>query len=103
MENGEPLSVLLIEIDHFKKFNNRPGRLPGTIFASVLKQAVIGGILPLISRIGEHVGDIVRLIPKHDLERARLIQEARAIYERIFPPEKLVSERRGGRPLPPSG
>ena len=44
--------------------------------------------------IGEHVGEVVRLIPKPDLERARLIQEARAIYERIFPTEKPASERR---------
>jgi hypothetical protein len=41
------------------------------------------------------VGEVVRLIPKPDLERARLIQEARAIYERIFPTEKPANERRG--------
>jgi len=40
------------------------------------------------------VGEVIRLIPKPDLERARLIQEARAIYERIFPTEKPASERR---------
>lgn len=34
---------------------------------------------------GEHVGEIVRLIPKSELERARLIREARAIYDSIFP------------------
>jgi hypothetical protein len=32
------------------------------------------------------VGDIVRLVPKSELERARLIAEARAIYDSIFPP-----------------
>ena len=35
---------------------------------------------------GEHVGEIVRFIPKSELERARLIQQARAIYDSIFPP-----------------
>jgi len=35
---------------------------------------------------GEHVGEIVRLVPKSELERARLIAEARAIYDSIFPP-----------------
>lgn len=35
---------------------------------------------------GEHVGEIVRFIPKSELERARLIREARAIYDSIFPP-----------------
>jgi hypothetical protein len=38
------------------------------------------------SSAGEHVGDIVRFIPKSELERARLIAEARAIYDSIFPP-----------------
>ena len=32
------------------------------------------------------MGEIVRFIPKSELERARLIQEARAIYDSIFPP-----------------
>jgi hypothetical protein len=34
------------------------------------------------------MGEVVQFIPKRDLERARLIQEARAIYEGIFPTEK---------------
>ena len=33
------------------------------------------------------MGEVVQFIPKRDLERARLIQEARAIYESIFPSE----------------
>jgi len=32
------------------------------------------------------VGDVVRFVPKSELERARLIAEARAIYDSIFPP-----------------
>ena len=32
------------------------------------------------------MGEIVRFIPKSELERARLIREARAIYDSIFPP-----------------
>ena len=42
------------------------------------------------------MGEVVQFIPKRDLERARLIQEARAIYEGIFPTEKSASgeERR---------
>jgi hypothetical protein len=31
------------------------------------------------------VGEVVRFVPKSELERARLIGEARAIYESIFP------------------
>jgi hypothetical protein len=32
------------------------------------------------------VGDVVQFVPKSELERARLIREARAIYDSIFPP-----------------
>jgi len=40
------------------------------------------------------MGEIVRFIPKSELERARLIREARAIYESIFPSADSVGERR---------
>jgi hypothetical protein len=47
-----------------------------------------------ISNLGEQMGEVVQFIPKRDLERARLIQEARAIYERIFPTEGPASLQR---------
>ena len=31
------------------------------------------------------VGEVIRFVPKSELERARLIREARAIYESVFP------------------
>jgi hypothetical protein len=31
------------------------------------------------------MGEVVQFVRKRDLERARLIREARAIYESIFP------------------
>ena len=34
------------------------------------------------------MGEVVQFIPKRELDRARLIREARAIYEGIFPTEK---------------
>ncbi|MEZ2143721.1 hypothetical protein AAE026_15775 [Bradyrhizobium sp. DN5] len=37
------------------------------------------------------MGDIVRFVPKSELERDRLIREARAIYDSIFPP--VASDR----------
>jgi len=45
----------------------------------------LGGISDQPS-VGEAVGDIIRFVPKSELERARLIREARAIYDSIFPP-----------------
>ena len=40
------------------------------------------------------MGEVVQFIPKHELDRARLIQEARAIYEGIFPTEKVPRDLR---------
>ena len=34
------------------------------------------------------MAEIIQFIPKRDLDRARLVQEARAIYESVFPTEK---------------
>jgi hypothetical protein len=39
------------------------------------------------------MGEIIRFVPKSDRERARLIREARATYDGIFPPADLVSEK----------
>ena len=32
------------------------------------------------------MGEVIRFVPKSELERARLIRQARAIYDSIFPP-----------------
>ena len=34
------------------------------------------------------MGEVIQFVPKRELERARLIREARAIYESVFPTEK---------------
>ena len=40
------------------------------------------------------MGEVIRFIPKSELERIRLIREARAIYDSIFPPSDSVREQR---------
>jgi hypothetical protein len=44
------------------------------------------------------MGEVIRFIPKSELERARLVREARAIYESIFPPAASISEQRDIKP-----
>jgi hypothetical protein len=39
------------------------------------------------------MGDVIRFITKAERDRARLIREARAIYDRIFPPTGPISEQ----------
>lgn len=34
------------------------------------------------------MGDVVRFVPMSELERARLVREARAIYQSVFPDDK---------------
>ncbi|WP_456624061.1 MULTISPECIES: hypothetical protein [unclassified Bradyrhizobium] len=42
------------------------------------------------------MSDVVRFVPKSELERARLIREARAIYDSIFPPAAPDRVRQDG-------
>ena len=44
------------------------------------------------------MGEIIRFVPKSERERARLIREARAIYDSIFPPGDPVSPQRDSAP-----
>jgi hypothetical protein len=39
------------------------------------------------------MGEVIRFVPKSERERARLIQEARAIYDSVFPPSDPVHEQ----------
>ncbi len=45
------------------------------------------------------MGEIIRFVPKSERERARLIGEARAIYDRIFPPADPVSKQQDKAPV----
>ena len=38
------------------------------------------------------MGEVIRFVPKSERERLRLIREARANYDSIFPPADPVSE-----------
>jgi hypothetical protein len=37
------------------------------------------------------MGEVIRFLPKSERERVRLIREARAIYDSVFPPADPVS------------
>jgi len=42
------------------------------------------------------MGKVIRFVSKADSERARLIREARAMYNSVFPPVELMSEKDRG-------
>jgi hypothetical protein len=39
------------------------------------------------------MGEVIQFVPKAERERQRLIREARAMYEHVFPPTDQASER----------
>jgi hypothetical protein len=41
------------------------------------------------------MGEVVRFIPKSERERTRLIREARAIYDSVFPQAEPASDQWG--------
>jgi hypothetical protein len=47
---------------------------------------------------GTNMGEVIRFIPKSERERVRLIREARAIYDGIFPPADPEDEQRHKAP-----
>lgn len=42
------------------------------------------------------MGQVIQFVSKSERERIRLIQEARAIYDSIFPPADADGEQSGG-------
>ena len=45
------------------------------------------------------MGEVIRFVSKSERERDRLIREARAIYDSIFPPADPVTERQDNAPI----
>ncbi len=45
------------------------------------------------------MGEVIRFVSKSERERARLIREARAIYNSVFPPADPVSEQQNKAPV----
>ena len=45
------------------------------------------------------MGEVIRFIPKAERERLRLIREARANYDSVFPPANSANERRDNTPI----
>jgi len=113
MEKGEPFSTLLIDVDHFKRFNDEFGHEVGDqvlkLIAKVLCERLREGDLP--ARYGGE--ELVVVLPGADLRIASEVAERirRAVFEgqiiRRSTGEKLpgitisvgVAQFRGGEPL----
>ena len=60
---------------------------------------LVVGVFLLAAFVTSRLGEIVRFVTKSERERARLIREARAIYDSIFPPADPVRERQDKAPV----
>jgi hypothetical protein len=45
------------------------------------------------------MGEVIRFVSKSERERVRLIREARAIYDSIFPPADPIREQHDKAPI----
>ena len=45
------------------------------------------------------MGEVIRFIPKAEREQLRLIREARANYDSVFPPANSVNAQRDSAPI----
>jgi len=43
------------------------------------------------------MGEVIRFVSKAEIERMRLIREARAIYDSVFPPSDSDDEQRDSK------
>lgn len=75
MEGGEPLSIFMIDIDHFKTFNDRYGHLVGDqvlrLVAKILKEGLREG--DLAARFGGE--ELIAVLPGADLASCAAVAE----------------------------
>jgi len=76
-----PFSVLLLDVDHFKRFNDTYGHAVGDVVLRTVANVVVAALRPgdAVARYGGE--EFVVLLPATDLEGARLVAER--VRERI--------------------
>lgn len=99
MRDDEPLSLLMIDVDHFKRYNDRYGHPAGDLCLQQVATAVQG----LVRRPADHVAryggeEFAMLLPQTDLtgathlaERVVAAVEALCIPHEGSPPRRVVT------------
>ncbi|HSH28689.1 MAG TPA: GGDEF domain-containing protein, partial [Thiohalobacter sp.] len=93
--SGEALSILMLDVDHFKHYNDTHGHLAGDCALQAVAQAIQGGlrVADTTARYGGE--EFVALFPGVDLAAACGIAEQLRQAVREFPVQDAQ-----GRPLP---
>ncbi len=73
--SNEPLSLLMIDIDHFKKINDDHGHLVGDQVLRIVAQLMVSSVRPtdLVTRYGGE--EFVVILPNTDLDGSRIAAE----------------------------
>ncbi len=73
--NGQPLSVIMVDIDFFKRFNDENGHLAGDAALRAVARTVLQSLRPedMVTRYGGE--ELLALLPGLDLEATRNVAE----------------------------
>ncbi|WP_397449616.1 diguanylate cyclase [Pseudomonas sp. NA-150] len=87
LRSGKPMSLLMIDVDHFKAFNDRHGHHGGDETLRTVAQSIVGSIRrpgDLVARYGGEEFSVV--LPETPLRGAQLIAENIRIAIEALPP-----------------
>jgi diguanylate cyclase (GGDEF)-like protein/PAS domain S-box-containing protein len=109
--DGTPLSLLLIDVDHFKKFNDQYGHQAGDTCLRSIAQAFAAEVRRPADLAGRYGGEeFVLLLPNTDAEdcervgeRVRQAVRKLAVPHALNPPSKQVTVSLGGATDLPAG
>ncbi len=73
--NGDPLTILMIDVDHFKKFNDCHGHHAGDLVLRLVARTMINSVRPtdLVTRYGGE--EFMVILPNTDRVGARVVAE----------------------------
>jgi diguanylate cyclase (GGDEF)-like protein len=72
---GRPFSVLLADIDHFRMFNDRFGRISGDLALNKIAHTILEHLRATELSVRYEGDRILVLLPESDLQQARMVAE----------------------------
>lgn len=75
IRDGKALSVVMVDVDHFKRFNDRHGHLNGDVVLRAVAQTMVDNVRPsdMLARFGGE--EFIALLPSTPVQGATLVAE----------------------------